>query len=80
MDERHWLMGTAYNTGIECLQFVARQTFSADDPTHALVTHAVRHFWTRRRGGSRRQRASVAACQMARLAQKRWDCHQLSLS
>ncbi len=22
MDERHWLMGTVYNTGIECLQFV----------------------------------------------------------
>ena len=21
MDERQWLMGTAYNTGIECLQF-----------------------------------------------------------
>lgn len=22
MDERHWLLGTAYNTGIECLQCV----------------------------------------------------------
>lgn len=22
MDERHWLLGTVYNTGIECLQFV----------------------------------------------------------
>ena len=20
LDERHWLLGTAYNTGIECLQ------------------------------------------------------------
>lgn len=21
MDERHWLLATAYNTGIECLQY-----------------------------------------------------------
>ena len=24
LDERHWLMGTTYNTGIECLQFVTQ--------------------------------------------------------
>ncbi len=78
MDERHWLMGTVYNTGIECLQFVARFVATApySDCIDVLLTHLARHIWTRRRGGSRRLQPFADLYLTERLVRRRWALHR----
>ena len=76
MDERHWLMGTAYNTGIECLQCVARFAPSAPYPIAVMMYNSARHYWTRRRGGSRPQRLSAGSCQRGLSARRRYVLHR----
>ena len=75
MDERHWLMGTAYNTGIECLQLVFLRC--------RLVLLTVRPFsarrcWTMRRGGLNRLRQFVGSYQMVmRVRRRKADAYLL---
>ncbi|OSX68031.1 hypothetical protein POSPLADRAFT_1064401 [Postia placenta MAD-698-R-SB12] len=62
LDERQWLLGTSYNTGIECLQQI--RLMVADQ-------FSVRHYWMRQNGGSKRPRQYAVFSQMAMAGQKR---------
>ena len=67
MDERHWLMGTAYNTGIECLQLVVlRYRF-------VLLTllSSVSRYWTTQRGGLNQRQQSVGSYRMVMRVRRR---------
>ena len=69
MDERHWLMGTAYNTGIECLQFVAPRCYLMflTPPCFRLACR----YLTKRRDGLSRQPQSLALYRMAMFVRRR---------
>lgn len=67
VDERLWLLGTAYNTGIECLQYVLG---------FLIVTHFDHVFTaprksTKQNGGSSPVPLYVAMYPTVRLVQKR---------
>jgi hypothetical protein len=67
MDERHWLLGTAYNTGTECLQSVFNPIFPTTSPQlnsfHASLAH---RYLTKRRDGSKPLLAFADLFQVAR--------------
>ncbi|KAH9947352.1 meiosis protein SPO22/ZIP4 like-domain-containing protein [Amylocystis lapponica] len=72
LDERQWLLGTSYNTGIECLQFVILSLLVPWNGTPQLKRILVHLYWTRRSVGSRPPPPSVGFCPMARFVRKRY--------
>ena len=72
MDERQWLLGTAYNTGTECLQFVFNPIFSAACPQlNSFHASLALRYLTKRRDGSKPLLAFADLSQVARNALRR---------
>lgn len=71
LDERQWLLGTSYNTGIECLQSVKLKPKYRQIRLMVADQFSVRHYWMRQNGGSKRPRQYAVFSQMAMAGQKR---------